>query len=74
MDAMLWQAEPKRAASFSALDANGPGDDGAKETLWRMHEKGIDAYLVWSRRKLAGKYADREPESLTAEEWADIAG
>lgn len=27
-------------------DADGPGDDGAKETLWRMHELGIDAYLV----------------------------
>ena len=28
-------------------DADAPGDDGAKETLWRMHEQGIDAYLVW---------------------------
>ena len=54
-------------------DADGPGDDGAKETLWRMHELGIDAYLVWSRRKFGGKYAERQPESLTAEEWAGIS-
>ena len=54
-------------------DADGPGDDGAKETLWRMHEHGLDAYLVWSRRKFAGKYADRQPESLKAEEWDEIA-
>ena len=46
-------------------DTDGPGDDGAKETLWRMHEQGIDAYLVWSRRKFGGQFAGRQPESLT---------
>lgn len=54
-------------------DADTPGDDGAKETLWRLHEQGIDAYLVWSRRKFASKYAGRQPESLAAEEWETIA-
>ena len=54
-------------------DADGPGDDGAKETLWRMHEQGVDAYLVWSRRKFGGKYVERQPESLTNDEWAEIA-
>jgi hypothetical protein len=54
-------------------DAEGPGDDGAKETLWRMHELGVDAYLLWSRRKFGGQYADRQPESLTAEEWQQIS-
>jgi hypothetical protein len=54
-------------------DADGAGDDGAKETLWRMHEQGVDAYLVWSRRKFAGKYAGRQPESLAAEDWSEIA-
>ena len=37
-------------------DADDKGDEGAKERLWRMHELGIDAYLVWSRRKFASKY------------------
>jgi 5S rRNA maturation endonuclease (ribonuclease M5) len=55
-------------------DADGPGDEGAKETLWRMHELGIDADLLWSRRKHGGKYADRQPESLTTDEWNEIAG
>ena len=36
-------------------------------------EQGINAYLVWSRRKAGGKYADRQPESLTDEEWNEIA-
>ena len=53
-------------------DADSPGDDGAKETVWRMHEQGIDAYLVWSRRKFDGRFVDRQPESLTDEEWKEI--
>jgi hypothetical protein len=54
-------------------DADTPGDDGAKETLWRLHEEDINAYLVWSRRKFAGRFAERQPESLTDEEWQEIA-
>jgi hypothetical protein len=53
-------------------DANLRGDDGAKESLWRLHEAGVDAYLVWSRKKLGGRFADREPESITTGEWAEI--
>ena len=53
-------------------DADSPGDDGAKETLWKLHERDVNAYLVWSRRK-EGKYADRQPESLSDEEWKEIA-
>jgi 5S rRNA maturation endonuclease (ribonuclease M5) len=54
-------------------DADTPGDEGAKESLWRLHEHGIDAYLVWSRRKFDGAYVDRQPESLTDDEWQAIA-
>jgi 5S rRNA maturation endonuclease (ribonuclease M5) len=53
-------------------DADAPGDDGAKKSLWRLHELGIDGYLVWSRGKFAGKYADRQPESLSTDEWKEI--
>lgn len=54
-------------------DADIHGDEGAKETLWRMHEQGIDAYLVWSRRKCGGRYADRQPESVTSDEWQALS-
>jgi hypothetical protein len=52
--------------------ADVPGDEGAKETLWRMHEAGINAYLVWSRRMHSGQFADRQPESLSKPEWDEI--
>ncbi len=54
-------------------DANAKGDEGAKEILWRMHEQGINAYLVWSRGKFDGRFGDREPENLGSDEWAEIA-
>lgn len=50
-------------------DADSPGDEGAKETLWRMHEKGINAYLVWSRRRFGGC----EPESIEDDIWNDLS-
>ncbi|MFL6544495.1 MAG: toprim domain-containing protein, partial [Candidatus Udaeobacter sp.] len=54
-------------------DADTPGDDGAKETLWRLHEQDIDAKLVWTQRKFDGRFVDRQPESLTDNEWSEIA-
>ncbi len=53
-------------------DADQKGDEGAKETLWRMHEVGIDAYLVWSRKMHGGRFADRQPESLSDDEWISV--
>jgi len=53
-------------------DADGPGDDGAKESLWRLHEHGLEAYLVWSSRRFGGNYAGRQPESITTEEWLEM--
>jgi hypothetical protein len=32
-----------------------------------------DAYLVWSRKTHGGCFDGRQPESLSAEEWSDIA-
>jgi hypothetical protein len=54
------------------LDADGPGDDGAKDTLWRLHEAGVDAYLVWSQKKLGGKFVNRQPEGLSGAELVEV--
>jgi hypothetical protein len=53
-------------------DADGPGDEGAKESLWRLHQAGVNAYLVWTRKAHGGRFDGRQPESLTAVEWNDI--
>lgn len=54
-------------------DADAAGDEGAKESLWRMHEAGVEAYLVWTRKKLGGLFNGRQPESLTDDEWQQIS-
>ena len=56
------------------FDTDTNGDNGAKEALWRLQQLGIDAQLVWSRKTHSGRFTDRQPESLTSEEWKDIAG
>jgi hypothetical protein len=53
-------------------DTDGPDDDGAKETLWRLKEFGTSAYLVWSRKRFGGRFADRQPESLSDAAWAEL--
>ena len=53
-------------------DADTPGDDGAKETLWKLHERDVNAYLMWSRRKFDGKFADRQPENISLQDWDEI--
>jgi hypothetical protein len=54
-------------------DADNAGEEGAKESLWKLHEQGVAAYLVWSRRMFAGRFADRQPESLSVDEWQEIS-
>lgn len=51
------------------FDADEAGDNGAKETLWRLAERGLDLRLAWSRAMHGGTFASRQPESLTREEW-----
>jgi len=54
------------------FDANVHGDEGAKEAFWELAQTGLDVKLVWSRSMLDGRFADREPESLSPEEWSNV--
>ena len=55
------------------LDCDVEGEKGAKTALWSIAEHGIDLRLAWSRTMHEGKYIDRQPESLSDEEWQEIA-
>lgn len=54
------------------FDADEPGDNGAKEALWLLAERGLDVRLGWSRAMHAGTFAGRQPENLTADEWGHV--
>src|SRR5207249_4705562 len=51
------------------FDNDDAGDDGAKESLWLLGQRGLDVRLGWARAMYGGKFAGRQPENLTAEEW-----
>jgi DNA primase len=59
-------AEGKVSLMF---DCEATGDDGAKEALWLLAQRGLDVRLAWSQAMHGGKFAGRQPESITREEW-----
>lgn len=56
------------------FDADDAGDEGAKESLWLLAQRGLDVRLGWSRSMHSGQFGGRQPESLMAEEWETAIG
>ncbi|TWT61676.1 DNA primase [Rubinisphaera italica] len=55
------------------FDNDEQGIDGAKETLWKLHQQdGIQPRLVWSREMFGRVFDGRQPESVTEPEWQTI--
>lgn len=54
------------------FDCDEPGDAGAKEALWLLAQRGLNARLAWSRAMHAEAFAGRQPENLTREEWEQL--
>ena len=54
------------------LDNDLEGESGARQALWEIANRGAAVRLAWSRSLDGGKYTDRQPESLTEEEWQEI--
>ena len=54
------------------LDCDEAGDDGAKEAAWKLLQAGVDVRPLWSRSMHGGKFAERQPESLNADEWSSV--
>lgn len=51
------------------FDCEASGIDGAKEALWFFAQRMHDVRLAWTPWMHGGKFAGRQPESLTASEW-----
>ena len=54
------------------FDADEAGDTGAKDALVKFAERGLDVRLGWSRAMHGGKFAGRQPETLSLEEWQQV--
>ena len=55
------------------LDCDTEGESGMKQCLGYLSQS-IPIRLAWTSRMFGGKYKDRQPESLTIEEWREIEG
>ena len=56
------------------FDNDEHGTEGAKETLWKLHQlDGITPRLAWSNEMFGGAFAGRQPESLTVDEWKYVS-
>jgi Toprim domain len=54
------------------FDVDHAGDEGAKEALWLLAQRGLDVRLGWSCAMHGGRFAGRQPEGLTTTEWTGI--
>jgi hypothetical protein len=54
------------------LDCDSEGENGARQALWEITQHGAAVRLVWSRGMHGGRFADRQPESCSPEEWAEL--
>lgn len=51
------------------FDADGAGDEGAKEAAWQFLQRGLDVRLGWSQEMHAGVFKGRQPEGIKLDEW-----
>jgi len=51
------------------FDCDDAGDEGAKEALWLLTQRGLAVQLAWTRAMHSGRFKERQPESVTHNEW-----
>ncbi len=54
------------------FDCEQTGDDGAKEALWLLTERGLNTRLGWTQAMHGGAFRGRQPENITREEWEQM--
>lgn len=53
-------------------DCDEEGEAAFKDILWKLNEASVDVRIACSSRTHGGKFAGRQPESFTDEEWNEI--
>ncbi len=54
------------------FDADNAGDEGAKEAIWILMQRGLEVRLGWTQAMHGGKFATRQPETITMAEWTQV--
>ncbi|MBI1346288.1 toprim domain-containing protein [bacterium] len=64
-----WSHQLAQGRVSLLYDADGPGDEGAQETLWLLTQRNLEVRLGWSRSLNNGTFAEIQPEHLITEQW-----
>ena len=80
----ITQAQVEKIVRWSQQLANGKvtllfdceptGDDGAKEALWQLTQRGLQVRLGWTQSMHGGVFHGRQPENLSLPEWQRLLG
>jgi hypothetical protein len=54
------------------FDADNAGDEGAKEAIWILMQRELEVRLGWTQAMHGGKFAARQPETITMAEWTQV--
>jgi hypothetical protein len=68
-----WAAQLAGGKVVILFDADSPGDEGAKEALWLFAQRRMNVRLGWTAGMENGRFAGRQPEQMSREDWMSIA-
>lgn len=54
------------------FDCEPTGDEGAKEALWLLAQRGLNVRLGWTQEMHRGRFKGRQPESISTAEAAPL--
>lgn len=66
-----WANELGAISLTLLFDLDAEGETGMQQALWQLAQR-CPIRLAWSRAQFSSGFCDRQPESLTAEEWRTI--
>jgi 5S rRNA maturation endonuclease (ribonuclease M5) len=66
-----WARQLANGKVVLIFDCDQPGDDGAKEAMWLLVQRGLDVRLGWCQATHAGKHGPHQPEDLSWQEWQE---
>ena len=67
-----WSRQLTAGKVVLLFDCEDTGDEGARDAVWQLLERGLDVRLGWSQAMHGGTFRGRQPESLTEAELREV--
>ena len=67
-----WSKQLAEGKVTLLFDCEQTGDEGAKEALWQLTQRGLQVHLGWTQEMHSGAFKGRQPEALSLSEWQQL--